>query len=163
MVTIITALVSEHRAFCAEFDRVEQVLPRTRKLEAVKLLAQQVEGMLVRHAAAEEDLLLLARGRRPEQKQSQSETIHLEHLEIDARLTQVHLARNLAQARRLFQAAIAVSRRHFKHEERMLFPMIEQVMDRGTLAKLGTIWTMRKEGRISLLASERVRGKRGAG
>ena len=54
--------------FCAVFDHVERSLPGVKQLAHVKELSRMVEGLLRSHAAAEEDLVLLALDHAPEHK-----------------------------------------------------------------------------------------------
>jgi hemerythrin-like domain-containing protein len=144
MFTIITALVEEHDQFRAWFAQTERALPLLASLEEVRRLARQAEAFLRRHAAVEEDLVLMVLDHLPAHKR-RSDRFYTEHQEIDGRLTRVLQAESLDQARDWFQAAINASRRHFDEEERLLFPMIERVTGLETLAKLGLIWTNRRQ------------------
>jgi hypothetical protein len=146
MFTIISALVSEHRKFRAEFTRLERALPQARSLGQIKLMARLVEAMLLEHAAGEEDLVLLALDHVPQHKQ-QSNRFHQEHQEIDVRLTQVQLARTIEEASLLLRSALGASRRHFKREEETVFPLIERLMGADRLMKLGRIWLLRNQDR----------------
>ena len=143
MVTITDALVSEHAAFSAVFDQIERVLPNIRTLAEVRILAHLVEGLLLKHAATEEDLVLFALDRIPVQ-QGRCNRFFEEHQEIDARLRQAQTANRLVQARSLLQAAVLGSRRHFGYEERFVFPVLEQVITHEELSKLGRLWLHRR-------------------
>jgi hemerythrin-like domain-containing protein len=143
MIPITRALAAEHEMFRSVFTQVEQALPAVRTLGEVKQLTRLVEGLLLGHAAIEDDLLLLARpavdgdGRR-------LDVCVKQHHEIDHRLTRVYTAKDVEQARVLFRAALDASRRHFKHEERVVFPLIEQAANLDTLTRLGTRWFLRQ-------------------
>lgn len=144
--TMMTAaLIEDHRAMNAEFDRIEQVLPGLQQSAAVKQLVHQVEDLLRKHAAAEEDLFLLVLGRHPEHKHALGE-VYREHQEIDGRLINASATLETAQARQWLREAIARSRRHFQHEESEVFPLIERVSDPATLLKLGRIWRQQRRG-----------------
>jgi len=145
MFTIISALITEHRRYRAEFTRIERALTGTRSLAKVKQMARQVEAMLLDHAAGEEDLVLLALDHVPEHRQH-ADRFHQEHQEIDVRLTRVQLARTLEEAGLLLRGALGASRRHFKREELTVFPLIERLMGEERLSKLGRIWPMRNQG-----------------
>ena len=129
--------------FCALFDQIEQVLPTTRRLGELKRLARLLEGLLAGHAAVEEDTVLLVLDRAPEH-QRRCDSLHKEHHEIDSRITRVHATRKTVEARRLLAGAIIASRKHFQHEERIIFPFIERVAKPKVLANLGMVWMHRR-------------------
>lgn len=129
--------------FNAIFDQVEELLPGFNRLEEVKRLARLVEGLLRTHAKVEDDLLMLARGQASGDRRRYARCHH-EHHEIDSQLTRVHSAPNIARARKLLRAALAASRKHFKHEERKVFPLLEQGVNPEELTKLGTVWFLQR-------------------
>ena len=63
-----------------------------------------------------------------------------EHQEIDNSLLRVKAAKRLPEARRLMLLAVTASRKHFDREERIVFPLAEQVMKDETLTELGKVW-----------------------
>ena len=139
MIPITGALTAEHKLFCAVFDQIEQALPQSKRLEQVRGLSRFVEDLLQRHAVAEEDLVLLALDHAPEHKR-RCDRFHKEHQEIDSRITRVQTAKDMVRARGLLKAAMLASRKHFEHEERIIFPLIERLTKRETLTKMGAIW-----------------------
>ncbi len=143
MIPITRALGAEHRMFDAVFEQVEELLPRLERLDEVKRLARLVEGLLLRHARSEGDLLLLARDHALEDRPRYERCRH-EHQEIDSQLIHVHSARNVTRARALLRGALAASRKHFKHEERTVFPLIEKGVNPEALTKLGTVWFLQR-------------------
>lgn len=143
MMTITDALIAEHGVFCALFDHIESVLPRLQRLAEVKILAGLVEGLLLSHGAAEEDLVLVALDRTLAQR-GRCEQFYRQHQEIDARLRRAQTADGLTEARRLLQTAVLASRQHFHHEERFVFPLVERVMTRRQIGKLGRLWVRRR-------------------
>jgi hypothetical protein len=139
MIPITGALTAEHKMFCALFDQIEQALPQSRRLEQVRGLGRFVEELLRSHAATEEDLVLLALDHGPEHKR-RCDRFHKEHQEIDSRITRVQTSKGMVQARGLLMAAMLASRKHFEHEERIIFPLIERLAKREMLTKMGAIW-----------------------
>ncbi len=144
MLTITSALVAEHRQFCDYFDQIEAALPGLSDVEAIRRLACHVDRLLRSHAAAEEDLVLLLLDPHPEQKR-RCDRFYTEHQEIDAQLTQASQAVSAESAAQLLRAAIAASRRHFRQEERVFFPIIERVAEAEQLARLGLFWSHRRQ------------------
>jgi iron-sulfur cluster repair protein YtfE (RIC family) len=135
--------MAEHQMFGVVFEQVEKLLPSLDQLEEVRRAARMVEGLLLSHAKVEEDLLMLAQDH-VLGEQRRYDRCRKEHQEIDSRLTRVRSTRNIARARTLLREAMAASRRHFQHEERKVFPLIENGMKPETLTKLGTVWFLRR-------------------
>ena len=143
MIPITRALTAEHKLFCAVFDEIEAMLPSVKRLAELREMGRMVEGLLRSHAVAEEDLVLLALDHSPIHKR-RANRLHQEHHEIDSRLTRVCAVNDLARARSLLTAALAASRKHFQHEERVVFPFIEQAVEPGTLTQMGAVWLQRR-------------------
>jgi len=141
---ITEALLAEHVVLHNMFDYIERVLPTLQTVGEVKLLAALMEGVLLGHAKAEEELLFGPLAHCLEQI-GQRDTFELEHHEIDACLVAVGRARGLREARRLLNTALLASRNHLDHEERVVFPLAERVMKGETLAKLGAGWMKQRE------------------
>lgn len=145
---ILQGLREEHRAFCAAFARIECILPRVLRRADVRHLARQVETQLCRHARAEEDLVLITLDHLPE-RQGWCQAFHLQHHEIDARLTQARMVDEVGLAKQLLQEALEYSRRHFAYEESQVLPLFEQWIDKELLAKFGRVWMHRRGGACS--------------
>lgn len=143
MIPITRALVAEHQMFGVVFEQIEQLLPGFERLQDVRQAARMVEGLLLSHAKVEEDLLMLAQDHVAQDKPCY-DRCRKEHREIDSQLTRVRSSRTIAQARSLLRAAMAASRKHFQHEERRIFPLIEKGMKLQTLTKLGTVWFLQR-------------------
>jgi hemerythrin-like domain-containing protein len=141
---ITEALRAEHVVFHNIFDHIEHVLPKLKTLEGVKSLAELMESLLGTHGKTEEDLVFAPLDHCLEQI-GQRDTFENEHHEIDASLLKVRAARRLPEARRLLSVAVLASRRHFDHEERIVFPLAEKVMKRETLTELGKSWMKKRE------------------
>ena len=142
MILITGALTAEHKMFCAVFDQIDQVLPQLSSLAQAKHLSRLVEGLLLRHAQTEDDLFMLEADH-VSGNEAAYQRLHREHQEIDARLTQVRVADKVDRAQALLKATLSASRKHFLHEERTVFPLVERVVRRDTLARLGTVWFLR--------------------
>lgn len=143
MFTIITALVAEHEDFCAGFDRIELALGEVTELDRLKRLARRMEERLTSHAAVEDDLVLFVTEQTAELKR-RCARFHRDHQEIDARLAQISHAGELNDARDLLRSAMEASRRHFDHEERVVFPLLERAVAPEVLGKFGVFWKLRR-------------------
>ena len=141
---ITDILLAEHMVFHNVFDHIEKCLPELQTLPEVKALAELMESLLHAHGQTEEELVFAPLEHCLEQI-GQRDTFENEHREIDASLLKVKEARKLDEARRLLSAAVLASRKHFDHEERIVFPLAEKVMKRETLARLGKLWLERRE------------------
>jgi len=141
---ITQALLAEHVVFHNIFDYIEKVLPDLKTMAEVKALAGLMEGLLLAHSKTEEDLVFAPLDHCLEQI-GQRDTFNLEHQEIDASLLKVKAARRLPEARRLLTVAVLASRKHFDHEERIVFPLAEEFMKRETLLELGKAWMKQRE------------------
>jgi len=123
--------------FISVFDWIEQALPRLNTLEEAKMLGGLVEALLRDHGDVETNLAFVALDHALYHHKGHLDRLHEDHDEIDDRLKQVQVATDLADARRLLKAALLASRQHFRREERTIFPLIEKVFQKETLAKLG--------------------------
>lgn len=144
MPSIIATLVVEHDDFRAVFKKIQQALAEL-SLAQIKGITQNMEKLLLSHAAAEDDLVLLAQARLHENKR-RYERFRNEHLEIDGQLTQIYSLAEVEKARARLVEVFAYSERHFQHEERNIFPLLAQAIDGETLEKLGAVWVLRREG-----------------
>ncbi len=145
--TITEALLAEHVVFHNVFDYIERTVPKLETLAEVKSLARLMEGLLRDHSNTEEELVFAPLDHCLEQM-GQGDTFHEEHKEIDSSLEAVHQARRLLEARRLLLAAVLASRKHFDHEERIVFPLAEKVLKRETLARLGKSWMEQRKALV---------------
>ncbi|NGO40271.1 hypothetical protein G4L39_12825 [Limisphaera ngatamarikiensis] len=141
---ITDILLAEHIVFHNIFDHIERTLPRLKTLAEIRALAALLEDLLRGHSKAEDELLLAPLEHYLEQI-GQRDSFEHEHHEIDANLLRIHQARSVAEARRLMQHALTYSRKHFDHEERIVFPMAEKVLKATTLRELGRIWLQKRD------------------
>ena len=129
--------------FCSVFDHIGETLPATKSVADIRRITRLVEGLLLSHAKTEDDLLLMMTQHGHPDKRSYARLQH-EHQEVDARLRRVYLTNKVDLARNLLVAAMSASRRHFAHEERLIFPMVEKVLEPEVLSRLGLMWFLRK-------------------
>jgi hemerythrin-like domain-containing protein len=142
VMNITEALIAEHNIFMTVFDQIERVLPSLSTQAEVRTMANIVEGLLEGHAKTETDVAYLALDHVLAQ-QGELKRMHQDHREIDDRLREVQTAKTCAEARDLLKAALLASRDHFQLEERLVFPLMERVLRRETLAELGQGWLKR--------------------
>jgi hemerythrin-like domain-containing protein len=136
---ITEALLAEHVVFHCIFDQIEQTLPRLGTTAEVRSLAGLLEAMLRTHTRVEDELLIEPLEHCFEQI-GQRETFHEEHEQIDAGLVQSQRSRRMAEAKRLLLEAVLTCRKHFDKEERLVFPLAEEVLNQRTLTALGRRW-----------------------
>ena len=137
MATITDALTSEHALFCEMFEEIVRLLPDLRTVPEVRVLSRLVEGVLLRHANVEQNLAFAALDHALAEK-GQLARLHQDHHEIDQRLHQATLARKFPEAIRLLKAGLAASRRHFRREEKMVFPLFQKLFKAAELEALGS-------------------------
>jgi hemerythrin-like domain-containing protein len=136
---ITEALLAEHLVFHNLFDHIEKVVPQLNTLAEVKTLAAMMESMLRGHSDTEDDLFLGPLDHCFEQM-GQRDQFMREHKEMDGSLQAVQQAVRMESARKLLLVAVAHSRRHFDKEERIVFPLAEQMLKSETLEALGKTW-----------------------
>jgi hemerythrin-like domain-containing protein len=144
---ITEALLAEHIVFHNIFDYIERALPKLKTLGEVKSLAELMESLLLAHGKAEEELVFAPLDHCLEQI-GQRDVFHEEHHEIDASLLKVRSAKRLDEARRLLSVAVLASRKHFDHEERIVFPIAEKAMKRETLTALGKTGMKQRQAKL---------------
>jgi hemerythrin-like domain-containing protein len=144
---ITQILVAEHVVFHNLFDHIEKAAPRLKTLAEIKSLSATLDALMRPHANTEDELLMGPLEHCLEQI-GQSETFHEEHEEIDAQLAQVQKARGPKQARELLLRAVLRSREHFDKEERIVFPLAEQLLKAKTLTNLGVEWRKRRDAAL---------------
>jgi hemerythrin-like domain-containing protein len=136
---ITEALLAEHLVFHNLFDHVEKTAPELKTLAELKTAAALLESVLRAHSRTEDDLFIGPLEHCFEQI-GQRDTFHQEHEDIDAMLAQVQKARRAKKARQLLLALIVSCRQHFDKEERIVFPMAEEILKSKTLTELGQTW-----------------------
>lgn len=125
--------------FHSMFDQIEAQAPLLKSLAEVKVMAGLIEVMLKAHSDTEDELFLGPLEHCFEQM-GQRDSFLEEHDEMNHGLRMVQDATRIVEAKRLLLGAVAHSRRHFEREERIVFPLAEQVLKEATLAELGQAW-----------------------
>ena|SRR5581483_6233962 len=148
---ITEALLAEHLVFHHLLDHIEKSVPQIQSLGEIKSLSALLASMLRAHSRAEMDLLFGPLGHCLEQI-GQREVFEDEHDEIDDSLVRVQETKRLPQARALLTAAVLASRKHFDKEERIVFPMAEEMLKLETLRELGDAWMHQRKEPASLTA-----------
>lgn len=136
---ITEALLAEHLVFHNLFDHVEKTAPHLKTLAELKATAAMLESVLEAHSRTEDDLFIGPLEHCFEQI-GQRDTFHQEHDDIDDMLSQVQKAKQAKKARQLLLSLIVSCRQHFDKEERIVFPMAEQILKSKTLTELGRTW-----------------------
>lgn len=136
MAPITKVLSIEHAVFCKVFDEFESSLANCRTLKEVNLLASTVEGLLRGHGETETNLAYSALDHGLASK-GEVDRLYQDHHEIDDHLKRVHTATDLKEAKRLLKKALGATREHFRREEQVVFPILEETLQPETLAALG--------------------------
>ena len=141
---ITDALFAEHMVFHNMFDHIEASAPRLKTLAEIKCLASLVERMLSAHTDTEDHLFIGPLEHCFEQL-GQRETFHHEHEQIEQNLILIQKTRRIKEARGLLLGVVIASRKHFDKEERIVFPMAEQVLNSKTLTALAGAWREKRQ------------------
>jgi len=145
---ITQALQAEHVVFHNVFDYLERATPKLKTLGEIRALGGLLEAMLEVHSKVEDRLLV--EPLEPSLHQlGQHENFHAEHDEIDRSLSAIQTVRQVAQARHHLNRAVALSRRHFDKEERIVFPMAEKILSARTLTHLGERWAAERKDLVA--------------
>jgi hypothetical protein len=140
---IIDVLLGEHGVFYAEFDRLEMVLPAIATVREIRELAALLAAGLVGHARAEDELLFAAaaeHGFAPDLVAQMAD----EHREIEALLERAERAITADPARDALLEAIGLARAHFRREEQLVFPSIQELLAITVLRGLADQWAERR-------------------
>lgn len=138
------ALLGEHGAFYAQFDRLEAMVPQAATAGEVREQAALLAAALVTHARLEDELLF-ARLRSAGADAGLLDTMEEEHTIIAGGLTRAQGTQEIAVARRELLDAVALAREHFAREERLAFPLAESALGTAILTTLGADWSRRRD------------------
>jgi len=142
-VKITDALLGEHGAFYAQFDRLEAELPHAATAAEVREQAALLAAALVTHARLEDDLLF-DRMASAGADAGLLEAMTDEHERIAAALTRARGTQETDRARDALLDAVAMAREHFAKEERLAFPAAAELLGGAALEALGDAWAERR-------------------
>jgi hemerythrin-like domain-containing protein len=145
---ITDALLGEHGAFYAQFDRLEETLPHTTSVGEVREQAALLAAALVSHAQLE-DTLLFERMRSAGGDEGLLGTMEAEHTTIAGLLMRAQGSQDVSAARDDLLEAVTLARDHFAKEEQVAFPMAENIIGTAGLTALGARWSARREVFVS--------------
>lgn len=140
---ITDALLGEHGAFYAQFDRLESELPHATSAGEVREQAALLAAALISHAKMEDELLfppMVRAGGDPGLLAAMEE----EHTRIAGLLSSAQGTRDLESARADLLEAVALAREHFSKEERLAFPLAESLLGEDAQIALGAAWADRR-------------------
>jgi hemerythrin-like domain-containing protein len=143
-VKITDALLGEHGAFYAQFDRLEEQLPGCRDVAEVREQAALLASALVSHARMEDELLFAAMARALADP-GLLDAMETEHGDIADRLSRAQGTADLTLARNELLEAVSMSRDHFAKEERLAFPLADELLGAAVLQDLGAAWAVRRD------------------
>ncbi len=136
------ALLGEHGAFYAQFDRLEG-LPESTPAPEVREQAALLAAALVTHAHLEDELLF-DRMRTSGADAGLLDTMEEEHRTIAGLLERAQGTSQGPQALGHLLEAVTLAREHFAKEERMAFPLAESLLGEEPLTELGERWSERR-------------------
>lgn len=139
---ITDALLGEHGAFYAQFERIE-AMPDGAPVAEVREQATLLAAALVSHAQLEDELLfarMLAAGGNP----GLLGTMEEEHQVIAGHLERAQGTADGRRALAELREAVAVAREHFAKEEQIAFPLAGALLRDGELEALGLAWSGRR-------------------
>jgi hypothetical protein len=134
--TITDALISEHRAFAVVFAQADRLLNELHSTPEVQVLARLCVAMLHDHGDAEENLAFAALDHLLAER-GQLDRLYQEHQEVDLHFRQVLEASHVGRAKELLSGALRATREHFAWEEGAVFPLLDEILQMGTLQRLG--------------------------
>jgi iron-sulfur cluster repair protein YtfE (RIC family) len=140
---ITDGLLGEHAVFYAQFDHLDQVLPRAQDSGEIKTRALMLESALAGHANLEEELLFQALDLFPEAA-GPLNVMRMEHEEIEGALGRIPEIEGIEECRSLLLHVVQVARQHFAKEEQILFRLAGQLLGDAKLEGLGAEWAGRR-------------------
>lgn len=138
-------LMGEHGIFYAMFDEFESTAAES-SLESLRAQVRLLTASLVSHAHLEDAALFTAVEPHMGSGCGPVSVMRMEHEEIERGLEALPTVASVEETRALLLHVIAVARSHFAKEERILFPMAEELLGEQTLRALSEKWV---EARIS--------------
>lgn len=140
---ITDALLGEHGALVAMFDRLDHHLDSAKDSGEVREQAALLAAALVSHAELEDDLLFVAMieaGAPADLVANMAD----DHETIAGGLRRAQGTTTVSEARDELRTAVGLARQHFELEERMAFPLAANLLGEEKLAELGAVWAERR-------------------
>ncbi len=142
---ITQVLLGEHGAMYPLLDRIEADAPSA-GLPAIRAQAVMLDSVLISHANLEDALLrpailphLPAPAMNPDGSPAPTD-----HEVIEAELRAVLAAETPVEARRLLLDTVAKTRKHFRKEETLIFPIADRELSGEAQSRLGAEWAVRR-------------------
>jgi len=139
METITEALIMEHAIYREVFDQIERLLAGVQSAAEVKLLASVAEGLLRGHGETETNLAYSALDHALADRGA-LDRLYQDHEEIDDQFKQLRRVTDVVEAQLRLKKALAATRKHFRREEKSVFPILEKALQPDTLWTLGRKW-----------------------
>ena len=130
--------------FYAQFDRLDEQLPSCREVAEVREQAALLASALVSHARLEDELLFPAMARESADP-GLIDAMEAEHAAIADRLSRAQGTADLVMARNELLEAVSLARDHFAKEERLAFPLADELLGATVLRELGAAWALRRD------------------
>lgn len=140
---ITDALLGEHGAILAQFDRLEAALPHMAQAQDIREQAALLAAALLTHAGLEDELLFGRLGGVSADR-GLLELMAEQHSQIAGALGEAQGTSDAGRARAALLEAITDAREHFALEERQVFPLCEDLLGERTLTELGATWGERR-------------------
>ena len=136
---ITDALLAEHAVFYAQFAECAGAL-LTDDLPRLKVRMAMIACALATHAAIEDDLLFRTLAARADVPPAILLVMREEHDAIERGLHEIQKTTDLSQARNLLSEVVHNARDHFAKEERVLFPLADELLSSSEQERLAESW-----------------------
>lgn len=113
-------------------------------LSEVRQAGAWLEQAVASHAAVEDELLFEALAATAAMPSGPLVVMRAEHAEIEGGFERLRSLPDLEAARALLARTVEIAQQHFAKEERVLFPLAEQVVAAAELEQLGALWAERR-------------------
>jgi hemerythrin-like domain-containing protein len=140
---ITDAFLGEHGVLYAQFDLLEQALKAGENLDQIKSKTAMLAVGLISHAHLEDELLFDAMDKTPAGT-GPVPIMRREHEVIDHALAGVQQMDDPVQLHKLIKSTLELARKHFGKEEKILFPMANQLLTEESLTQYGILWSNRR-------------------
>jgi hemerythrin-like domain-containing protein len=140
---ITDAFLGEHGVFYAQFDLLEQSLKEGEPLDQIKSKTAMLAVGLISHAHLENELLFNALDKTPAGS-GPVPIMRREHEVIDHALSGVQQMDDAVQVHKLIKSTLELARQHFSKEEKILFPLANQMLPEESLIQFGNLWGKRR-------------------